>query len=647
MLRGITLAVDIETSCAMGCETDCKHALDFNRNNIDLVGVYGVAPSGSTVARTFRNITQFASFCQGLSNATIVGHGAKFDKKSLKAKGIDLEFHHDTQLMAVASTRKVPEWWLESYEKQRLEINKTIKGTHRKGSRHSLKTLAPYFLKVDPFWEDPTNHDDETYVLKDCEYTLRLYNFFTDTLSKEEKEFYTKRLLPWTNLLARAEYRGVQIDLPLLEEEDKRARTASEQARQELDKHWAPAYKAYYDLKVREVDESYNLKRVERWERMKSHLKTPERKSKLLAQYEGLKRKAIAKIEPLNLDSPAQLTWLLKNYLNLDIKRQDNDEDSTGRNVLERLANEGETDVKTFLEYRKQRKLVTAFFPSYRDMHYRGILHTNYNPSGTRTGRLSSDTPNLQQVPGHLHKLFRARPGYKFFCVDQAAIEARLIALYTEDPILYDVITSGRSIHDVNAKIFFGLECDEKDVKKEHPKERAVAKNCGFGLFYGAGWRRIQFTAMQAGIVLTEQKCREIYSNFKESYSTVFRYKRRFLDPLLSRGEIVYNLLGRPIRVDNPDDVHMKGFNRLIQSSASDLVWEGGNRIQRRFDAEGLDAHVSLFVHDEIVGEFAAEHSSEHIFNIVKQGLTGFTLRNSLGPIPLTIEGGIGEVWTH
>jgi DNA polymerase-1 len=373
---------------------------------------------------------------------------------------------------------------------------------------------------------------------------------------------------------------------------------------------------------------------------------TPEKVQKVIDRYSLLLEKALNQVEDLNLSSPTQLTWLLSIHLGLDLTTiEDDEEESTEKAVLKRLAASGRKDIETFLEYREATKLATAFFPSYREKQVKGVIHASFNASGTRTGRLSSSSPNLQQVPGHLHKLFKARPGYKLICRDASGIEARLIALYTNDLKLYDIVAFNGDIHGNNAKIFFGLECDAKDVKALYPDARKLAKTVGFALFYGAGANRIKFTAINQGITWSDAACRAKLANFREDYEGAFKFKNDEVDPLLKAGNEVVNLLGRPLKYDDPEEVYMKGFNRLIQSSASDLILNSAWKANKKFKELGIDAMCLLLVHDEIVVEAPEEHVIT-CEKILEDAMTNYALQNLLGPVPLAVEGQTDVIWS-
>jgi DNA polymerase I-like protein with 3'-5' exonuclease and polymerase domains len=631
------VSLDVETACGVGCEGKCDHALDEHRNRITVVGI--VTSSGER--RTFRCLDELRSWLDTLPDWRVLGHAFKFDIKTLAAKGLDLSerWEDDTLLMAAVLTEKVSEEYLAWYERERARRKALGESHHRQGSAHSLKVLAPYFVGVPAFWET-ASHDDDSYVLADVEYTLKLHAVLEQKLKAEGSYgFYKEKLLPFTRMLLASERAGISLDLGALSRHEELASQTTVQARAKLDTLWADAYAKWEGDQKRALYADYLLKADAAVARLKD--KTKEQATR--ARYATLYAKAAEKLPRFNLDSPTQLTWLLKDHLGLDIADFDGEE-TTGKAVLQRLSAEGREDIATFLTYRKAQKLSQAFFPSYRAMHWEGVIHTSFNPTGTRTGRLSSSSPNLQQVSKDIHDIFVARPGYKLATFDMSAIEPRLIAFYTGDLNLFEIVTSGADFHGTNAKVFFDLECPVSEVKKRYPKQREVGKEVGLLLMYGGGYKRLQESAMKRGFVWSEKECRRKVERFKEFYEGVYRFRDEEIAPALRRGETLVNLLGRPFRIPDPDEIHLKGMNTLIQSGASDLVLNSAHRMTKTFEERGIDARVLLLVHDEIVTEIPADRASE-CEAIIVESMTNYRLESPLGLIPLAVEGKIAASW--
>ncbi len=672
--NNIVIALDLETCCDVsGCpgfgksDGSCDHALDFNRNRITKIGLYYEVDE-KVVRKVFDDVNGLRVHLDSLSHSyCFVGHSFKFDLKNIWAREYNIPLDlwaHDTQLMAVASPYKVSEVYLKTYASWRSERNKKIAGgSHRPGSRHSLKVLAPYFLKVAPFWEDPTDHANDEYVLLDCEYTYKLWKYFERALREEKTyDFYINNLMPWTKNLCEAEYRGFAINMKEIPERQKTSQAEADKYHDLLDKSWENAYKEYRQLLIdKEVDTRVEKAETAMKKTTKTHLKkilvsTHDRFIQAYAlqcEKAATRRReqcltAISKIPiKMNLNSDSQLLWILRDHLGLNTMDMEG-KDSTGKEVLNRLGHEGNEDVKTLLKYRHHNKIANDFLGSYTEMQYNGVIHCGFNPDVARTGRLSSSKPNLQQVPGDLHNIFVARPGYKLATFDESAIEAKLIAYYysmtSDDPSFYNLVETDH-FHDHNAaNVFFDLNTPLDQVKAKHNSERKVAKNCGFALLYGARQFRIQATARSQGFEWDINTCRDKYETFAESHKAVFDFKT-ILDRKLKKGDTIRNLFGRLIHFPDRDEVYMKGFNRLIQSSASDLVQESARRAIDEFRRRDIDAHLLSLVHDEIIIEIP-EGCEEEAEEIITKAATEYKLETKFGPIHLSVEGCVSDHWT-
>lgn len=629
-LKTKIVSLDIETT-----------GLDFNRDRITCVGMW--CPQFNEVHRDLPRLRRrIAELLE--AGVTFVGHNLSFDLKFLWRAGIHIPltaWAADTNIMAAASVRKPTKDYLERYEALRKKANAALPHgvTHRPAGAHSLKTLAPFWLGVAAFWETPGDHDNDEYVLKDCEYTYRLYETFVRELNEDEWKFAQTKLMRWAKTLVRAEWRGVRIDERLLDKKILEAEAGCADALVKLEKTWSKHFTAWRELEVQKLTEESRVKAQAAVDRLKDKTKEARTRQRY---YKALHSK-IEKLKPFNMNSDDQMAWLLRDQLGLDITRADDGKESTDASVLKRLAKDGNVGVKHLLTYRKHFKLASSFYPSYKEMQHRGRIHTSFNISGTRTGRLSSSGPNLQQVPADLHTLFIADEGHELATFDQGAIEAKLIAEVTCDLTLLDICNRGLSIHDYNTKhIFFEdqIQCDISEVKKEYPRERKVSKTVGFALFYGAGWKRIQYAALSQGFHWSEGKCRAIHRKFKKVYEGVFIFKKEILDPQFEQKKPVLNLLGRPIYIADVEDVYMKGFNTFIQSSASDLVLDSATRIQDTFDYEGIAGGPALLVHDEVVTQFPSSDKQKAV-DIIRKSMLNYPLER----VKLEIEGTVGSAW--
>lgn len=631
LLDKAILVIDIETT-----------GLDPWRDEILMVGLYD--GETYTCCRSAEELGQFMSrYCPD-TVPILCGHNFAFDVRFLIVKGWIKEIPrmHCTQLLAHTFSHKVPKDYLEAYELKRKELNKTLPHgvTHRQARALSLKVLAPYFLEVEPFWETPGNHDNEEYNRKDCEYTHKLYQYINAKLTTQEAQFYEERMLPWSRMLLESTLRGIGMNAVRLDTTAAEAAKHEHELSKELDKVWATAHQAYYELNMHELNAKYQEMAAKALDKakIKDALRTA-------AKYNNLLAKATSKVDKkINYDSPKQMLWLLRDHLGLNVtKIDDEEEESTGKAVLHQLASQGRQDIATFLEWRKQQKILTGFLPTYLNLMVNSRLHPTFNLTGTRTGRTSSSKPNLQQVPPGLYSLFQPTEGYEFIQYDLSGIEAALIALYSDDKTLYDIINSGTSIHDHNTKVLFGFKESVEQIKELYPKQRQTVKNVGFACFYGAGANRIETVFKTAGFMIDKAEAKKMLLKLKREYSGVFSFHKEITEVFEAK-EQVSNLLGRPLVIVDRKDCYMKGFNTLIQSSASDLNLHAGYKAVTTWRENNIDAHPLLFIHDCIVAE-ARTAQAEEADKILVDSMTNYDLQCKWGKINLGVEGGRGMEW--
>lgn len=622
------VAFDIETT-----------GLDAWRDKITIRGLF----DGKTYS-CLRHPSQLRNLLSTVyKDHDIVGHRTDFDIKFVLVQNeigddvLEGRTIHDTRILGSLLKSRVPKSFLDWYEEERKQINKTLpKGqSHREGSPLSLKVMAPWYLKVPPFWETPGNHDNEEYNEKDCIYTWRLFQNLSTRLQEEGSwDFYLK-LLEWQQMLMRMEIRGISISMEELDLVEKEYTEKRYKLRASLDQLWADAHKRYGEMQEAEIDSKYR-------QMAEAQIAKGRNPDKVHTRYAELALKAMKQIEPFNYSSPTQMAWLLRDYLGLNITNMEGDE-STGKAVLHKLASEGREDIKTFLDWREADKVLTMYVPTYRELQVDGVIHPSFNLTGTRTGRTSSSGPNLQQVPSKLYRLFRPRSGFRFIQYDLSGIEAALIALYSGDKRLFEILEKGESIHDHNAKAMFGLSCDVRDVSTLHPKERKTVKNIGFACFYGAGWRRISQVFASGGFPISDREAKEKLALLKSYYPQAFEFHKE-ITAVFESGETVWNLLGRPITLQPHENPYMQGFNTLIQSSASDLNLEACYRFYQGGPKHTNIYYPLLVIHDCIMAECRSSFANQAA-EFLSNYMTSFNLESVHGKIQLRVEGGVSDDW--
>jgi DNA polymerase I-like protein with 3'-5' exonuclease and polymerase domains len=626
------ITFDVETECAVeGCEDKaCRHALKFNQNRITVLA----ATDGLFNSRVFRGpqlVAEFLSFVRE-QDAHLNAHNGKFDFEQVIYRGFPVEealerWTEDTSLLAFIHQNKIPDDWMERYEMKRRELNALRTGIkHREAGRHSLKTLAPYYLQVQPFWEPEHSHDDDAYVMKDADYAHSLLSYFQENLPARSLDFYYDRFLPWVKHLMLMELEGICLDTEEVEQRLQKTEGRIVELQEAVAQEWNEHFDAWKAIQLQDLQ-------CELAAKLEREQKSEKRRANFIKTFQ----RQVANIESLNLDSPSQLKWLLKERLKLNVTTLDGDE-STDKETLGRLAKLNPTVAK-LAELRKARKLVTAFYPEYLARAKDGRIFTNFNATTARTGRLSSSEPNLQQVPGHAHDLFTASPGNLLITRDLSAIEPAVLAYYSEDPLLCELIISGGDFHGTNAHAMFSLECNPSEVKHLYPDLRKVAKECGLAVLYGAGGNRIFQVLQKHGLFqYTIGDAKRFVQRLRDIYNGVWKFKLE-LDAKLERKATLYNLMGRPFTIPDTNEIYMKGLNTLIQGSASDLMQQKALDVRNKLGIKPL-----LLVHDEVIIE-APEANIQQTERRVIELMSSEALETSYGKIPIRTEGKVARVW--
>jgi len=261
-----------------------------------------------------------------------------------------------------------------------------------------------------------------------------------------------------------------------------------------------------------------------------------------------------------NINSPKQLGDVLFNRLNLrkPVKYGKGKTISTAVDVLEELSTEHEVP-RLVLDYRQLSKLKSTYVDALPALlnHCTKRLHTTFNQTGTATGRLSSTNPNLQNIPirtevgREIRAAFIAEPGCVLLSADYSQIELRLLAHFSDDPLLVEAFRRGDDIHSLTASQVFGVP--PMLIDAEH---RRRAKAVNFGIVYGLSPFGL---SQQLGIEQREAK------KFIEAYFEKYSGVRKFIDHTLEetrREQKVKTLFGRvrPIPDINSKNANMRGF---------------------------------------------------------------------------------------
>ncbi len=346
-----------------------------------------------------------------------------------------------------------------------------------------------------------------------------------------------------------------------------------------------------------------------------------------------------------NVNSPKQLGDVLFNKMNLPkpLKYGKGKVVSTAQDVLEELAAHNDVP-RLVLEYRQLTKLKSNYVDSLPLLaDGEGRVHTTFNQVGTATGRLSSTNPNLQNIPirtelgREIRAAFIAAPGRVLFSADYSQIELRLMAHFSDDPLLVRAYRTGQDIHTLTASEVFGVP-----VERMSKETRNRAKAVNFGIVYGISPFGL---AQQLGIDQHEARL------YIDTYFARYQGVRTYIDRLLEdvrQEQRVRTLFGRtrPIPDIQSRNANLRGFaertavNTPLQGTAADLIKLAMIRIDRRLAEEKLKTVMTLQVHDELLFD-VPEDEAEQVQALVKDEMEHVIELK----VPIVADCGVGANW--
>ena len=349
--------------------------------------------------------------------------------------------------------------------------------------------------------------------------------------------------------------------------------------------------------------------------------------------------------EDLNINSPRQLAAVLFEKEQLPVLKKTRTGPSTDADVLEQLAAMGHVLPQRILDYRELQKLKSTYVDTLPASvnPVTGRIHTSYNQAGAATGRLSSNDPNLQNIPvrtprgAAIRRGFIPRDGWQFLIADYSQIELRLMAHLSQDPGFIEAFRRGGDIHRQTASLIFGVPVDEVSAEM-----RARAKTINFATIYGQG----PF-ALSRQLGITQEEARD----FIKSYFERFKGVRDFLDAQVKLARdmgYVETLSGRrryiPEIRDKNFNIRSYGErtaqNSPLQGSAADLIKVAMINIHRALRDEQLQSRLLLQVHDELVLEVPPAEL-DRVGSMVREHMEGAAQLD----VPLVVAIGVGDNW--
>ena len=430
------------------------------------------------------------------------------------------------------------------------------------------------------------------YAAEDADITLQLKNALEPKLDESITKLYNTMEEPLLKVLAEMEAEGVKLDIPFLEE-----------------------YSIVLETEIQELQ------------------------AKIYRD---------AGVTAINLNSPSQVGELLFDRLKVPYrwKKNANGSYSTEEDKLAELAL-GFPIINDILSYRSLQKLKNTYVDALPKMVNPTTLriHTSFNQALTQTGRLSSQNPNLQNIPvrtekgREIRKAFVAKdPDHVILSADYSQIELRLIAEIAKDDAMLEAFTQGLDIHTATAAKVYQVPLEE--VTKE---QRYNAKTINFSIIYGAGAQNL---SRQLGIKAAEAKKLiesyfEQYKGLKIYMSATIAQAREdgFVTTLMGRKRFLRDINSRN-QLARSNEERM-AINTPIQGSAADMIKMAMINIHNRLREQQLKTRLILQVHDELLLD-VPKNEIDQVKNILSH-----EMRNAIPnlTVPIEISMGIGNNW--
>ena len=429
------------------------------------------------------------------------------------------------------------------------------------------------------------------YAAEDADITIQFYNKFKPLIIENqlEKLFYEIEM-PLVKVLAKMEANGVKIDIEGLQQ------ISNEQAKE-----------------IREIENS-------------------------IYEIAGTS---------FNIGSPKQLGEILFEKLNIKApaKKTKTGQYPTGEDILQKIVNENPI-VQNILDYRSLTKLKSTYvdsLPSLVNLND-GLIHTSYNQAITATGRLSSNNPNLQNIPvrtdkgKEIRKAFVPRDeNHILLAADYSQIELRIIAHLSGDTVMQDAFRSGKDIHTDTASRVYNIAIE--DVTKEM---RRNAKAVNFGIIYG-----MSAFGLAERLGISRSEASEIIKNYFKEYIGIQEYIDKQVDFAKQHG-YVETMLGRRryLKDINAGNSVVRNFaernaiNAPIQGTSADMIKIAMANIHKEMTDNNMKSKMILQVHDELVFDVYKEEL-DFLSNIVKDKMINALPLN----VPIEVNLNTGTNW--
>ena len=344
-----------------------------------------------------------------------------------------------------------------------------------------------------------------------------------------------------------------------------------------------------------------------------------------------------------NINSPKQLGKVLFEDLGLPVKKKTKSGYSTNAEVLESLRYDNPI-VDNVLRYRALAKLNSTYCEGLlKVIADDGRIHSSFNQTETRTGRISSTEPNLQNIPvrtelgREMRKFFCAKDGWLLVDADYSQIELRVLAHISGDENMIEAFKNNDDIHAITASQVFNMP-----LEMVTPLMRSRAKAVNFGIVYGIG-----AFSLGKDIGVSMREASQYIKNYLAHYSGVDDYMKRVVERAKLDG-YVETMFGRRRYLPelSTGKAMMRAFgervarNMPIQGTAADIIKIAMVRVDERLKRENMQARLILQVHDELIVE-APEAESEKAAKILQEEMENAVALS----VPLTADAAIGKTW--
>jgi DNA polymerase-1 len=347
--------------------------------------------------------------------------------------------------------------------------------------------------------------------------------------------------------------------------------------------------------------------------------------------------------EEFNVNSTVKLREILFERLGLAPQKKTKTGFSTDAASLEKLRGQHPI-IEHLLSYREVEKLRSTYGEGLlAEIASDGRIHATFNQTVARTGRLSSDAPNLHNIPvrselgREFRKAFVPAPGFRLLIADYNQIELRCIAHLAEDPGLIQAFEAGEDIHSATAARIFGVDPSEVTVD-----QRSRAKMVSYGLAYG-----MEAYGLAQRLAIPVSEAQQVLDAYFVAFPSVRAYMDRTIDEARERG-YTETLFGRRRQIPELSSPNFRirqagerqAMNAGIQGLAADIFKVALVRLERSLEVSGGSSRLILQVHDEVICEVTPEEL-DAVTALVLDAMSGaFDLR-----VPLEVHLSVGDSW--